>query len=62
MDIATVDFCGFKDVHQGFKDKLMAMLERTLAAFQYVLMTCAEGEDYDQAIRAKLPYCSKATW
>ena len=44
MDIATVDFCGFKDVHQGFKDKLMAMLERASAAYN-VRMACAKASN-----------------
>ena len=33
VEIATVDFCGFANVHRGFKEKLMAMLESTLAEF-----------------------------
>ena len=33
VEIATVDFCGFTNVHRGFKEKLMAMLESTLAEF-----------------------------
>ncbi|CAL1171362.1 unnamed protein product [Cladocopium goreaui] len=44
VEIATVDFCGFTNVHRGFKEKLMAMLE---------------SDDFDQAIRVRLPYCSK---
>eukprot|EP00434_Breviolum_minutum_P004750 symbB.v1.2.004187.t1/scaffold233.1/size288367/18 len=43
-EIAPVTFCGFTEVHRGFKEKLMAMLE---------------SDDFDQAIRVKLPYCSK---
>jgi len=43
-EIAPVTFCGFTEVHRGFKEKLMAMLE---------------SDDFDQAIRLKLPYCSK---
>eukprot|EP00439_Symbiodinium_sp_Y106_P039901 s4008_g4.t2 len=43
-DIKTSQFCGFEDVHSGFRDKLLAMLR---------------SDDYDQAIRAKLPFCSR---
>ncbi|CAK9050887.1 Hypothetical protein SCF082_LOCUS28009, partial [Durusdinium trenchii] len=44
VEIATEDFCGYHEVHRGFKEKLMAMLE---------------SDDYDRAIRAKLPFCSQ---
>lgn len=30
-EIAPVTFCGFTEVHRGFKEKLMAMLESTSA-------------------------------
>ncbi|CAE7372682.1 xlnA [Symbiodinium natans] len=43
-DIKTTQFCGFEDVHSGFRDKLMAMLK---------------SDEYDQAIRAKLPLCAR---
>ena len=31
-DIKTTQFCGFEDVHSGFRDKLMAMLKSCQAA------------------------------
>ena len=30
VEIATEDFCGYHEVHRGFKEKLMAMLESVL--------------------------------
>ena len=43
VEIATVDFCGFTNVHRGFKEKLMAMLESTLAEFDMKLLQHEAG-------------------
>ncbi|CAJ1447878.1 unnamed protein product, partial [Effrenium voratum] len=43
-DIYATDFCGQREVHNGFAEKLRAMLR---------------SQDYDEAIRSKLPFCSE---